>query len=112
MSQEILVVDDSRDARALVVRALTPAGYRLTEAQDGLDGLDRLDEMESVAALLIDVNMPVISGLEMQREVRRNPKFQEVPVVMLTNEANPDLSFAKAKRAGATAWLQKTVSAI
>ena len=109
MSKEILVVDDSPDARALVIEALAPVGYRVCEAEDGRDGLEQLERMPLVCAVLLDINMPVMNGIEMLREVRRNPKYESLPIVMLTSEANPE-AVSKARSAGATAWLQKPVS--
>ena len=63
--KKILVVDDSDTVRQLVRQALLPAGYDILEAFDGLDGLNKIRSHTDLSAVLCDVNMPNMNGLEM-----------------------------------------------
>jgi two-component system chemotaxis response regulator CheY len=56
--------------------------------------------------ILTDLNMPVMTGMEMIREIRKLPARKGVPIVFLTTESAPALK-AEAKAAGATAWITK-----
>ena len=78
----VLVVDDEPAVRDSLRRALTLEGYDVELAQDGLEALELLDSVDGVDALLLDVSMPRLDGLETCRRLRRagNP----IPVLMLT----------------------------
>jgi two-component system response regulator MprA len=78
----VLVVDDEPAVRDALRRALTLEGYDVELAQDGLEALERLDSVDGVDAVLLDVSMPRLDGLETCRRLRRagNP----IPVLMLT----------------------------
>ena len=79
---KILVVDDERAVRDSLRRALELQGYQVDLAGDGAEALARLEANGHVDAVLLDVLMPGIDGLEVCRRIRRsgNP----VPVLMLT----------------------------
>ncbi len=105
--KKILVVDDSETIRMEVSRALQKAGFAVIEACDGLDGLERLGEHKDVSMVILDVNMPRLSGLDM-RERLGTAVTSEVPVLMLTTEAQQSM-IARAKSAGAKGWVIKPV---
>jgi two-component system, OmpR family, response regulator MprA len=79
---KILVVDDERAVRDSLRRALELQGYEVDLAADGAEALARLETDGRVDAVLLDILMPVMDGLEVCRRIRRsgNP----VPVLMLT----------------------------
>jgi two-component system response regulator MprA len=79
---KILVVDDDRAVRDSLRRALELQGYEVDLAADGAEALARLESNGQVDAVLLDILMPVMDGLEVCRQIRRsgNP----VPVLMLT----------------------------
>jgi two-component system response regulator MprA len=77
----IVVVDDERALRDVLRRALTLAGYEVRCAEDGLSGLAEI-ESSSPEAVVLDVGMPDIDGLEVCRRLRR--AGNRVPVLMLT----------------------------
>ena len=105
MSRRILVVDDSPTMRRLAASTLRAAGYEVVEAEDGQIALDRLLEME-IHAVVTDLNMPVMDGLEMTERVRTNPQTSAMPVLMVTTESSPEMR-EKGRVAGATGWITK-----
>ncbi|HXN23104.1 MAG TPA: response regulator transcription factor [Candidatus Dormibacteraeota bacterium] len=79
-SATILVVDDDPQIRRVMRATLTAQGYTIVEARDGQEALEKL-RSERPDLVLLDMNMPVMDGLEACREIRRD---SEVPVIMLT----------------------------
>jgi two-component system, chemotaxis family, chemotaxis protein CheY len=104
MSSKVMVVDDSMMVRQQVGAALTAAGFSVLEAADGAEALDKLDRSPDTALVVLDVNMPNMSGLEMLESLKK--KAASVPVVMLTTEGQPRL-MQQAKALGAKGWIVK-----
>jgi two-component system chemotaxis response regulator CheY len=101
----ILTVDDSASIRQAIRIALSGEGYAVTEAVNGQEGLDK-GAMGGFDLIITDLNMPVMDGLDMIRELRRRPAGAGVPIVFLTTESDAEVK-AQAKAAGATGWLTK-----
>ena len=80
----ILVVDDSLTVRRVTQRLLTREGFRVTVAKDGLDALEQL-EVERPAVMLTDIEMPRMDGFDLLRNVRHDPRWQGLPVIMITS---------------------------
>lgn len=106
MSKKIVIVDDSRTARQQVIAALGNSGYEMIEAVDGHDALAKIAQNLDAALVICDVNMPTMNGLEMLRELRASVPTAQMPVIMLTTEAQPEL-LHQAKAAGARGWVVK-----
>jgi two-component system response regulator MprA len=79
---KILVVDDERAVRDSLRRALELEGYEIELAENGREALDRLASGAELDAIVLDVLMPGMDGLEVCRTLRRNGS--RVPVLMLT----------------------------
>jgi two-component system, OmpR family, response regulator MprA len=79
---KILVVDDERAVRDSLRRALELQGYEVDLAADGAEALARLESNGQVDAVLLDILMPVMDGIEVCRQIRRSGNA--VPVLMLT----------------------------
>lgn len=105
MTASILTVDDSVSVRMTTRIALSGAGYKVTEAVDGLDGLNKARGTR-FDLVVTDLNMPNMDGLRMIEELRRLPNQVGVPILFLTTESDAALK-ARAKAAGATGWLTK-----
>jgi len=108
MSTTILVVDDSATVRQQIRLALSPAGYQIVEASDGLQGLEMIRSRPDLAMVICDVNMPNMNGIEMLRNVAK--EAHAVPVIMLTTEGNPAL-IRQARASGAKGWIIKPFNA-
>lgn len=105
MSKTILTIDDSSSIRMMIRMTLAGAGYRVIEAEHGADGLQKATS-QHVDAVLTDLNMPVMNGIEFIRSYRGQPAGRGVPVVVLTTESDERLK-QEARAAGATGWLVK-----
>lgn len=105
MSKRIMTVDDSASIRQMVSFTLKGAGYEAVEAVDGKDALAKLNET-TVHMVIADLNMPNLDGIGLIREVRANPSYKFIPIVMLTTESQ-DSKKQEGKQAGATGWIVK-----
>lgn len=103
----ILVVDDSETIRQQVARALKDSGFAILEAADGMEGLEKASKND-VALVILDVNMPVLNGLEMLERLKKDDAKAHVPVLMLTTEVHQSM-IQRARAAGASGWLIKPV---
>ena len=81
----VLVVEDDPDVQAVIVGALSDAGYRVLAARSGMEAL-LLARREKPDVLLVDFTMPVIGGLELLAKLRSEPALAGTPVVMLLTE--------------------------
>lgn len=106
--KKVLVVDDSETIRLEVSRTLGQAGFSVLEARDGAEGLATALKNPDLALLVLDVNMPVMNGLEMLERLRQNPTTADIPVLLMTTEAE-DRLIERAKKAGAKGWFIKPV---
>ena len=102
--KRVLVVDDSDTVRSQVRKALTPAGYEILEAIDGLEGLKALRANLGLSLVLCDVNMPNLNGLDMLT-ISVAEGFA-VPIIILTSDGLPSL-IRRARETGAKGWILK-----
>lgn len=82
----ILVADDDDMFRELVTEILVKGGYRVAKAEDGLAAWNIMQKTKVDIAVL-DVNMPNMDGLELTRKLRADPRFKDMPILMLTVRA-------------------------
>lgn len=83
-SLKILIVDDSITIRRIIINALKTIGYLdVAEASNGKEALLKL-EMGKIDFLITDWNMPEMTGLELTKEIRRNPATVHLPILMIT----------------------------
>jgi two-component system chemotaxis response regulator CheY len=105
MKKKVLTVDDSASVRQMVRLTLTGAGYDVSEAGNGAEGLS-VAKAGAVDMVVTDLNMPVMNGLALIRELRKLPAYRGVPILFLTTESDAGLK-QEAKAAGATGWITK-----
>jgi two-component system chemotaxis response regulator CheY len=105
MTNVILCVDDSASIRQMVKLTLAGAGYQVVQASDGAEGLAKA-RASTVNLVITDLNMPVMNGLGLIRELRKLSAYKGVPIIFLTTESDAGLK-QEAKAAGATAWITK-----
>lgn len=82
--------------------------YEVHLASNALEALKMLNAMDGIQLILLDVNMPGISGLDFCRTVKSIPKFKSIPIIMVTaNEGR--VNKAKGQIAGSTLYLTKPI---
>ncbi len=84
----ILVIEDDDASRQLVVYLLETAGHRVLAAENGAIGLD-MALTESPDIILCDLQMPLMNGYEVARNLRANPQWRVVPLVAITAFSMP-----------------------
>jgi CheY-like chemotaxis protein len=87
LPQTILVVEDDSDLRRLYRAALTFAGFDVQIVGDGLDALRRIDT-DPPALVVLDLSLPVISGVVVQQQIASSALTRDIPVVVVTG--NPE----------------------
>lgn len=85
----ILVVDDFASVRFYHQSLLRAAGFETASASDGQEALDYL-ERQAVDLVVLDLMMPRMNGAEFLGEIRRNPRFAKLPVLIITSEKHRD----------------------
>ncbi|NWF67618.1 MAG: response regulator [Chloroflexi bacterium] len=83
MPQKILYIEDNPQSVTLISRWLTGAGYEFFEAYNGADGLAAAEEHQP-DLLLIDINLPDMTGIDIVQRLRALPAFATKPLVALT----------------------------
>lgn len=101
----ILAVDDSASMRQMVTFTLKGAGHDVVEAENGQDALDKA-KGQQFDLVISDVNMPVMDGLALIKELRALSEYKFTPLLMLTTESGDDKK-VQGKSAGATGWIVK-----
>lgn len=102
-----LVADDSRAVRMILSRTLRELGYEVCEAENGRDALEIIEGANaSIQLVLADWNMPELNGLDMLKQLRRNPALSSLVVVMVTTETELE-QMAAALEAGANEYVMK-----
>lgn len=90
MLLNVLIVDDSSVTRAMIIKTLKMAGLPLGaihQAGNGWEGLGLLEGNE-IDLAIVDINMPVMNGEEMIATLRANPKWESLPVLVVSTEGS------------------------
>ncbi|MEY2931462.1 MAG: hypothetical protein RL033_2211 [Pseudomonadota bacterium] len=105
---DILVVDDKPENLLVIRAALGELDYRLVEAQSGREALRRLLQQD-FALILLDVQMPTMSGLETARLIRARDRSRHVPIIFITAFGPEETDVLEAYRLGAVDFLMKPI---
>ncbi len=85
--RKILIIDDEPDIRALLSEFLICAGYQVLEAEDGKKGIELvLKEFRHVGLIITDIAMPVMNGIELERQIHR--LIPDIKMIALTGSVN------------------------
>ena len=106
----IMIVDDSELMRNTVKGTFKNVKIPMTilEAEDGEDAMEVL-KSNKVDLILLDWNMPNLSGIDFLKKVRAMDAYKEIPVIMVTSEASK-LNVVEAVKAGVTAYVTKPIN--
>jgi CheY-like chemotaxis protein len=103
---KIVLIEDDKFFKDLLVKKLITAGFAVTAASDGETGV-KLVETEKPALLLSDILLPgTVDGFEVLRQLRGKPEFKELPVVFLSNLGSKE-DIDKGKALNVTSFLIK-----
>ncbi|ARN74982.1 response regulator [Oceanicoccus sagamiensis] len=101
----ILIVDDSASMRNMVSATLQSSGHQVADADNGQNALTKA-KSGSYDAVITDLNMPVMNGIDLIKNLRTLPNYKYTPMLLLTTESSAEKK-AEGKQAGATGWLVK-----
>jgi CheY-like chemotaxis protein len=79
----ILVVDDHPDSRDIVVLAMERWGYEVVEARDGREAMAQIESVD-FNLVIIDIAMPFMSGREVARSIKSDPRTEHIPILAVT----------------------------
>lgn len=103
---QFMVIDDSTTMRRIVGLALKSGGYKYIEGENGQDALDKLEDADKVDLFIVDIDMPVMNGIDFVSNVRKINKYSDTPIIILTTQTDEKVQNA-AKSVGANAWIVK-----
>ena len=106
--KKILVADDKREVLELVTCTLEGEEYKVVTASNGQEALMRIRE-EDPDLILLDVIMPKMNGLEVLKELRKDPNTRDTPVIMLSAMGQKQ-DKEKGQSLGATEYIIKPFS--
>lgn len=108
MQMTVLVVDDTIMIHRIVAKILRPIGYKILKAHNGQEGYEMAKKLKP-DVIIMDIEMPVMSGVESTRLINSDPETSNIPVVFFTSLASEE-QIVECKEVGAQGFLNKPVS--
>ncbi|MEA5515794.1 hybrid sensor histidine kinase/response regulator [Nodularia sp. UHCC 0506] len=102
----ILVVDDAISLRQTLSLTLQKSGYQVIQAQNGIEALEQLQRHPEIQVIISDLEMPRMNGFELLSNLRQNPNFVNLPIIVLTSRS-AEKHRQLAQELGANAYLTK-----
>lgn len=106
----VLVVDDEPHGFTVIRSLLKPEGYELSYVASGEEALNQIDSIEP-DVILLDVMMPDKDGIETCQEIKANPEWEKIPIIMVT-ALNSKQDLARCLNAGADDFISKPVNGV
>jgi two-component system alkaline phosphatase synthesis response regulator PhoP len=107
--RHVLVADDEPHIGRIIKMKLEQGPFRVTLVYDGREAIEALSRNDDVSLVLLDLMMPHLSGLDVLTAIRANPKYKDLPCIILT-AAGQEQQHTKAMELGATDFLTKPFS--
>ncbi|SMF97680.1 two-component system, chemotaxis family, sensor kinase CheA [Methylomagnum ishizawai] len=104
-SKHILLVEDTPFFMRVTREFIVASGYQVTTAQNGREGLELLNQQD-FDLVLSDIEMPVMDGRDMLKNIRANPRWRDLPVIALTTLSDAQ-TIQEGKKSGFNEWLVK-----
>lgn len=108
MPANVLIVDDSTTMRRMIKRTLDMSGLdvgEVFEASNGIEALARMDE-HPMNVVLLDINMPVMSGVQLVERIRDDERLRHIPVIIASTEGSTT-RIRELMEAGARGYVRK-----
>ena len=108
MGANILVVDDSGTMRGLIKRTLSISGLDVGEIFEAANGIEALAQMatHAISVVLLDINMPVMNGVQLVHRVRDDERLRAIPVIIASTEGS-EPRIQELMQAGARGYVRK-----
>jgi DNA-binding response OmpR family regulator len=103
----VILVEDDRETREMLVDILEYEGYAVTQVANGLRLISTL-HVDQPDLIILDVNLSWIDGFELCRAVKQNDEYGRIPIVFLSGRTSP-ADVQRGMEAGAEAYLHKPV---
>jgi two-component system chemotaxis response regulator CheY len=111
MLKKVLAVDDSALIHQMYKLFLSRyRGCRILGAMNGLEALDVLGQEAGIDLILLDINMPVMDGLEFLERIRKEPAYERIPVIIISTEGKQEDTLRGLKM-GAQGYVKKPFQA-
>jgi DNA-binding response OmpR family regulator len=105
MKKKVLIIEDEKDLRFFIARALKEEGFEVIEAIDGEEGIEKAKK-EKPDLILLDLLLPGISGYEVLIRIKKDPELEIIPVLILSNLGQQE-EIEKGLKLGAVDYLIK-----
>jgi CheY-like chemotaxis protein len=107
MNRPILLIEDNEHNRYLLAFLLEQSGYQVVSAADGITGIELAMTINPIAVVL-DIQLPIVDGYTVARQLRKTPGLDSVPIIAVTSYAmTGDQEMALA--AGCNAYIEKPI---
>lgn len=107
MQSKIVIVEDEPDTAEMFAEMMRMSGYQIYKAYNGMSAVALISK-EKPAAVVLDVMMPDLSGLEVLRLIRGDPQLSDIPVIVVSAKSLPS-DIKSGLEAGASVYLTKPV---
>src|SRR5580658_10334211 len=109
MPEQVLIIDDEPRLVAVLQIRLQASGFRVDVAYNGQDGLEAAARLRP-QIILLDINMPVMDGLQVCRSLRADPELNAIPIIVMSAVTH-EVARDNAIKAGANLFLAKPYQA-
>ena len=106
--KKILIIEDNEQNLYLATFILEKNGYEVVQARDGQEGIELAGQVHP-ALILLDIQLPVLDGYAVARELRKNPSLASVPLVAVTSYAMVG-DRERVLAAGCTGYIEKPIN--
>lgn len=90
MLKKVLVIDDSALIHQMYKMVLMRYRCEIINALNGQDGLDKLEKNPDVGLMLVDINMPLMNGLEFIQKAKASGKYDHIPIIIVSTEGKEE----------------------
>ncbi len=90
MLKKVLVIDDSALIHQMYKMVLMRYKCEIIDALNGRDGLEKLEKNPDANLILLDINMPIMNGIEFIQKVKTLEKYKNIPIVMVSTEGKEE----------------------
>ena len=110
MLNKVLVVDDSALIHQMYRLVLSRYACEIADAMNGQEALDVLARQDDIQLILLDINMPVMNGLEFLQRVQKEGAYKDIPVIIISTEGKEEDTIRGLKM-GARGYVKKPFQA-